>query len=170
LQRSSNRSSSTPLRTAVEEAGAELAEHGGVEPRVGQLEAEQVLPVDADADGVRRRTVGEVLAELQDGDQGEPPGREGRLPPVGIQVGEVGVAENGTELVAEPEVGVAMGEDGVGDPGGVFGNGRDEAERKRHGVNLGKSASDVEQTVTLYALAARKGIRQQYRKCGRAVF
>src|SRR5262249_42347671 len=30
-----------------EQSGAELAEHGGVEARVGQLEAEQVLPVDA---------------------------------------------------------------------------------------------------------------------------
>src|SRR5262245_42055091 len=69
-----------PLRAACEQARAELAEHRGVNARVSQLEAEQVLPVDAGADGLRRRAVGEVLAELQDGDQGQPAGREGGLP------------------------------------------------------------------------------------------
>jgi hypothetical protein len=104
-----------PRRVAVEEAGAELAEHGGVEPRVGQLQPEQVLPVDAGADGLRRRTVGEVFAELQDGDEGQPPGRESGLSAAGIQVGEISVLEDGAEPVAELEIGVAVGEGGVGD-------------------------------------------------------
>ena len=127
LQRSSSFSSSNPSRTAGEQAGAELAEHGGVEPRVGQLEAEQVLPVDAGADGVGGAAVGEVLAELEDGDQGQPPGREGGLASAGIEVGEVGVVEDGAEFVAEPEIGIAVGKGGAGDAGGVLGDGWDGA-------------------------------------------
>ena len=37
-------------------------------------------------------------------------------------------------LVAELQVGVAVGEGGVGDAGGVLGDGRDESERKGHGA------------------------------------
>ena len=138
-----------PLGTAGEQAGAELAEHGGVEPRVGQLEAEQVLPVDPGADGVGGRAVGEVLAELEDGDQGQPPGREGGLPPEGVEVGEVGVVEDGAEFVAEPEVGVAVGEGGTGDAGGILGDGRDEPELERHGATSGKDGGDMVQTIDI---------------------
>ena len=144
------------LRTAVEEAGAELAEHGGVEPRVGQLQAEQVLPVDAGADGLRRRTVGEVLAELQDGDQGQPPGREGGLSAAGIQVGEVGVVEDGAELVAELQVGVTPGEGGVGDAGGVLGDGRDESERKGHGATSRRAGAKWCKLLQYMPLPARR--------------
>ena len=50
-----------------------------------------VLPVDAGADGVGGPAVGEVLAELQDGDQGQPPGGQGGLAAVGEELGEVAV-------------------------------------------------------------------------------
>jgi hypothetical protein len=47
-----------------DEAGAELGEDRGIEARIVQLQAEQILPVDAAADGIRRLPVGEALAEL----------------------------------------------------------------------------------------------------------
>ena len=75
--------------------------------------------------GLRRRTAGEVFAELQDGNQGQPPGREARVARAGIEVGEVGVVEDGAELVTELEVGVPSGEGGVRDACGVFGDGRE---------------------------------------------
>ena len=36
---------------------SELAEHGGVEARVGQLQAQQILPVDPASDGFGRPPV-----------------------------------------------------------------------------------------------------------------
>jgi hypothetical protein len=72
-----------PLTASGDQAAAELGEHGVVEARVGQLQAEQVLPVDAGADRVNGPAVGEVLAELQEGDQGQPLGREDGMAPAG---------------------------------------------------------------------------------------
>ena len=48
------------LRTAGDEAGAELAQHGEVEAGIGQLQAEGILPVDASADGVGGLAIGAV--------------------------------------------------------------------------------------------------------------
>ena len=106
------------------EAAAELGEGGEVESGVVELESEGVLPVDAAADGVGGLAIGEVLGELQDGDQGELPGGQCGLSAPGVEVGEVAVAEDGSEFVAEPEVGVALGEGGAGDAGGQLGDGR----------------------------------------------
>jgi hypothetical protein len=111
------------LSTTGEQAGAELAEHGVVEPRVGQLETKQILPIDPAADRVGGPAVGEILPELNDGDQGQPPGRQRGLAPAGIEVGEVGIGEEGTELVAQLEIGMAVREGGMGDLGRVLGDG-----------------------------------------------
>ena len=77
---------------AVDQAGAELAEHGVVEAGIGQFQAQGVLPVDAAADGVGGLAVGEALDVLEDGDQGQPCGRSGRLAAGGEQLGELVVA------------------------------------------------------------------------------
>jgi hypothetical protein len=123
---------------AGEQPGAELAEHGGVEARVGQIEAEQVLPVDAGADRLGRLAVGEVRAALEHGDQGQPPGREGGLPTFGVEVGKVVVAKDRPELIAEPEVGIALGEGGAGALCGVLGDGRDGAGLQGQGDTSGR--------------------------------
>ena len=88
LQVSSIASSRSRSAPPAMQAGAELAEHGEVEAGVGQLQAEGVLPVDAAADGVGGLAIGEPLGELQDGDQGQPPGGLRRPSPVGEQGGE----------------------------------------------------------------------------------
>lgn len=51
-----------------DQTGAELAEYGEVEAGIGQFQTENILPVDAAADGVGGLAVGESLGELQDGD------------------------------------------------------------------------------------------------------
>ena len=122
------------------QSGAELAENGEVEARVGQLETEQVFPVDPGADGVGGPSIRESLAELQDGDEGEPPGGEGGLPTLGVEVGEVLVAEDGSQLITEPEIGVSFGECGTGDECGQLGDGRDRAGLQGHGGTSGWSA------------------------------
>ena len=50
------------------------------------------------------------------------PGGQCGLSAPGIELGEVGVAEDGPELVAEPEVGISLGEGGAGDAGGQLGD------------------------------------------------
>ena len=129
-----------PFGPAGGEAAAELGEDGEVESGVVELEAEGVLPVDAAADGVGGLSIGEVLGELHDGDQGEPPGGQCGLSAPGVEVGEVAVAEDGAEFVAEPEVGIPLGEGGAGDAGGQLGDGRDGAGLQGHGGTSGWSA------------------------------
>jgi hypothetical protein len=84
-------------------------------PGIVELEAEQVLPVDPRPHRLRRLPVGQVLAELQQGDQRQPPGRQARLTQLGEQVGEVRVGEDGAELVTKAEERVALAERGLGD-------------------------------------------------------
>jgi hypothetical protein len=50
---------------AFGQPGPELAEHRAAEPRVLQLQAQRILPVDPGVDRVRTRAVGGVLGELQ---------------------------------------------------------------------------------------------------------
>jgi hypothetical protein len=97
--------------------------------------------IDAAADGVGGLAIGEVLAELHDGGQGELAGGQCGLPAPGVEVGEVGVAEDGSELVTEPEVGVALGEGGAGDAGGQLGDVRDGAGLQGHGCTSWRGMS-----------------------------
>jgi hypothetical protein len=98
------------LGTALDEAGAELAQHGGVEAGIGQLQPEDVLPVDPGAHRLGGPSVGEVLAELQQGDQSQPPWREPRLAALRKEVGEVRIGEDGAEFIPQLEKGVAPAE------------------------------------------------------------
>ena len=114
------------LRLAGDEAGAELGQHAEVEAGVGQLEPERILPVDPGAHGVGRLPVAEVLEELEDRDQGQPPWGESGLAPAGIEPPEILVLVEGAELVAQPHDDGALGEGGAGDARGL---GRDLTDR-----------------------------------------
>src|SRR5512135_621530 len=129
-----------PFGPAGGEATAELGEDGEVEAGVVELEPEGVLPVDATADGVGGPAIGEILGELHHRDQGELPWGQAGLPAPGIEVGEVAVAEDRAEVVAEPEIGISLGEGGTGDAGGQFGDVRDGAGLQGHGCTSGRAA------------------------------
>jgi hypothetical protein len=116
------------LRPSRDEAAAELGEHAEVEAGVGQLEPERVLPVDAGTHGVGGLPVAQVLEELENGDQGQPPRREAGLAPGGVELAEILVLVEGAELVAQPGDHGALGEGGAGDARGL---GRDRADRLR---------------------------------------
>jgi hypothetical protein len=125
------------LRAVLEEAVSELDEDARVEAGISEVEPEEVLPIDPGAGGLGSLPVGEVLAELEDGDEGEPPRRVGRLADGRETGGEVLVVEDGPELVAEGEEGRALREGGESDAGGL---GRDGAGRlwlERHGSRGG---------------------------------
>ena len=121
------------LGAAHEQAGAELAQHRVVEAGVGQLKAEQVFPVDPGPHRLGRLPVGEALAELQEGDQGQPPRRQPGLAEPREQVGEALVREDGAELVAQLEERVALAEGGARDAHRLLGHGLDRAGLERHG-------------------------------------
>src|SRR3954454_2104185 len=78
------------LRATSPKTISKLAEDAEVKARVGQLEAEQVLPVDPRPDRLSRLSIAQALAELHQRDQGQAPGWTGRLTLLGIEVGEVG--------------------------------------------------------------------------------
>jgi hypothetical protein len=121
------------LGASLEQPRTELAQHRVVEARIVQLEAEQVLPVDARPHRFRGLAVGQVLAELQDGDERQAPGRQARLAEPGEQVGEVRVGEDAAELVAELQQRVALAEGGPGDARRRLGHGLDRDGLERHG-------------------------------------
>jgi len=103
-----------------------------VEARVGQLQAEQVLPVDAGAHRLGRLAVGQVLAELEQGDQRQAPRRQARLAEPGEQVGEVGISEDGAELVPQLQERVALTKGRARDARRLLGHGLDRAGLERH--------------------------------------
>ena len=84
----------------LEQAGAELAQHAMIKTGVGELEGEQVFPVDPTADRLGCLTVAQPLAELHERNQREAPWCVGRLTKGGVEVGEVRVREHNAEPVA----------------------------------------------------------------------
>ncbi|MCF4130151.1 hypothetical protein [Methylobacterium sp. SyP6R] len=59
---------------AGHEAEAELAQHQGVESWIGEVEAEEVLSVDAATSRLGCAAIHAVLGESQHGDERQPPG------------------------------------------------------------------------------------------------
>ncbi len=56
-----------------QQAVSEFAQNRKVETRIRQCKTQQILPVDARADRLRRLTIGQVLPKLHDRHQREPP-------------------------------------------------------------------------------------------------
>ena len=108
---------------ALDQAGAELAEHGVIEAGIGQLQPQGVLPVDAAADGVGGLAIGEPLDVLEDGGQGEPCGGGGGLSAGGEELGELSVAVERPEFIGDAEADGPLGEGGVGDAPSLVGDG-----------------------------------------------
>src|SRR6185312_3502532 len=92
-----------------QQPGAELAEDAVVKAGISQLQGQQILPIDPGPDRLSGLAVAQALAELQERDQGQAPGRVRRLTPTGIEISKAGVVEHGAEAVAQEQVGVAAG-------------------------------------------------------------
>src|SRR5262249_8070607 len=117
---------------AGQQAVPECTEHGKVEPRVRQLQTQQVLPVDAGADCLRRLAISEMLPKLHDGYQREPPWGQARVPPGGDEGSQVFVLKDGPQDIAERQIRMAFGKGGAGHAGGFFRDRRDEVRVERH--------------------------------------
>jgi hypothetical protein len=104
------------LGLAGNKAGAEFGEHVEVEPRIGKLKPERVLPIDPRAHGIGRLSIAEMLKKLEDCDQGQSPRGQGRLTSGRIERAEVLVLVQGAELLAQPRDEGALGKGGPGNP------------------------------------------------------
>ena len=82
-----------------------------VEADVGQLQAQQILPVDPHADRVGGLSVGQPLHELQERREREPDRRLGGPPPGREQVGEVAIRDHPVQIVVETHDRIALWED-----------------------------------------------------------
>src|SRR3954463_13649808 len=133
LKRSSIRSSGRCSAPPATRRGRDPGQGAEWNPRAGQLEPERVLPVDAGAHRVGGLAVAEVLEELEDRDQRQPPRREPGLAPGGIELAEVPVLVEGAELVAQPRDHGALGEGGAGDARGLGGDLADRFGMQAHG-------------------------------------
>jgi hypothetical protein len=116
------------LCPTCDEAGAELGKHAEVEPWVGQLETERILPVDPGANRISRLPIAEMLKELEHRDQGQPPRCKAGLAACGVERAEVLVFVEDAELVAQPHHNCALGKCRVGNTHCL---GRDRTNRLR---------------------------------------
>ena len=88
-----------------DEPGPELTQHGVVEARIGQLQAQGIFPVNAAAHGVSRLAVGQAFGKLQDCRQRQAPGRLSWLPTGRKEGDEELIVVNGAEFVTHPHIG-----------------------------------------------------------------
>ena len=121
----------------AEQTGPELAQHAVIEAGIGQIERQEVLPIDPATDRLGRLPVAQPFAELHQRDQRQPPRRVGRLAESGVEVGEISIAEDRAEPVAQEQVRGAPRERGPGYLLGLFGNRWNSGLRaERHGGDL----------------------------------
>ncbi|GAA0256336.1 hypothetical protein GCM10008965_26110 [Methylorubrum aminovorans] len=99
------------FRPMGEKAGAELAQDSVVEAGIGELQAQEVLPVDPRADCVGGLAIGESLHELQQGREGEPDRRLSGASPHREQVGKVVILHDLMQVVIEAHDRIAVRKD-----------------------------------------------------------
>ena len=99
-----------------DEACPKLGQNAEVEARVGEFEPERVLPVDPGAHGICSLTITQLLGELEDRDEGQPPRREPGLAAGRVQATEVLVLIDGAELVTQPRSHCSLGKGCSGYP------------------------------------------------------
>src|SRR3954452_18090481 len=107
-----------------------------MEPRVGELKPECILPIDPGTHGIGRLPVAEMLEELEDRDQGQAPRSQGRLALAGVKRSEILILVKRTELVAQPHDDGALGEGGLGNARRLGGDLADRVRMETHGSIL----------------------------------
>jgi hypothetical protein len=89
---------------------------------VGQLQPQRVLPVNPGTHGLRGLAIAQILHELHDADQSELPRMQGGLPLARIDDPEHLIVKQGAQLIAQPEVDIAVWEGSAGHTRGFHGN------------------------------------------------
>ena len=118
---------------AVDETGAELAQHRRIAARIGELQAQGVFPVDPGANRLGGLAVGQSFNELHHRDQGQTPRAFRRLASRWKPGCEQGIVEDHADFIAQANVKVAFGKGGPRDPLGFLGNRGNRLRLERHG-------------------------------------
>ena len=121
------------LRVPVHEPGPELAQDGAVEARVVERQGQQVLPIQSGSHRVGGVAIRQVLGELEQGDERQPPRCFGRAAARGEQPSKTGVVEDGPKAVAHIHQQAAAGKRCPGNLGRFLGHGSGRAGAKGHG-------------------------------------
>ncbi|QCX76974.1 hypothetical protein C9F11_16570 [Streptomyces sp. YIM 121038] len=129
-------------RFRLDQPGAELAEYGVVEARVGKLQAQGVFPVDPGPHRQGRLPIGQPLGELEYRHQREPARGPGRLAPGREQIRELLVPEQHPQLIPQPDRQTALRERRLGHPHRLRGDLpiSDRTHRHRHPPHTTTSA------------------------------
>lgn len=79
-----------------------------IEPCVGQLQAQAIFPVQPAAYRIGSLAVGQILHELEDGDQGQTPQGIGWLPTLWVQISKQLILVDGSQRVTQMDIQVAL--------------------------------------------------------------
>lgn len=112
----------TLFGTSSKQAGAKVAEHGGIKAGVSQFEGQGILPVNARTHRVGGLAVGQVLGKLHYGDERELGRSLGGSAVFGEEVGKVRIGVDRAKGVTHMHIGVTLGESGTCDPRGLIRN------------------------------------------------
>jgi hypothetical protein len=93
-----------------------------VEARIGEVQAEDVFPINAAADGICRLAIGEAFSKLEDRNQRETRGRFCGLPAPWKECRELGIMVESAEPVRHVHIEVPPWECRTGHPLGLFGD------------------------------------------------
>ena len=110
-----------------------FAQDGVIKSRIRQFQTQSILPVEPTAHRKSLLPIGQVLHELEDGDQRQTPRRIGGLPALGIPIAEQFILVDCSQRVAQLNVHIPLGEDGMHDSGGFGWDLRDRLRFHRHG-------------------------------------
>ena len=108
------------LRLPGDEPGAELAQDGMVEARIGQFQSQDIFPINAAADGIRGLAIGEAFGKLEDRGQRQARWRLCGLAARREERRELRVVVDGAETVGDLHIDVPARERGTGHPLGFF--------------------------------------------------
>src|SRR5450755_660054 len=114
------------------QAGAKLAQHGVVKTRIGELQGQSILPVNATAYGIGGLPVRKVLDKLKERNQGQASRGFGRLTTTWKQACELGIAENTAECVDDVKAKSALGKGGAGNSSRLYRDQKSGLSTKRH--------------------------------------
>jgi hypothetical protein len=108
------------FRPTRDQPGPKLAQDRKIEASIGEFQPSGLLPINASPYGISGLSIGQVLRKLQDGDEGQAPGRFGWLSDVGIQAGQLVMALKRPQCIAHLPIPIPTGKGCARDFGGVF--------------------------------------------------
>jgi hypothetical protein len=108
------------LRFPCDEPGAKLTQDGMVEAGVGEVESQNIFPINAATDGIRGWAIREAFGKLEDGDQCQARRRFCGLAARRKEGGELRVMVDSAKAISHLHIHVPVWECGMGHPLGVF--------------------------------------------------